>query len=211
MALEEIINSILTFDEAATARGVQTELDRGTDVMVILNDGLIAAMDEVGRRYAQAIFFVPEMMMSAQAMKEGFSVLRPHFGNTGSAPKGSIVIGTVKGDQHDIGKNLVATMLECAGFNVINLGTDVEPDKFVEAAHQNGAEVIALSALLTTTLSAMRETAAKIKSDKSAPKILVGGAPVSQAFADSIHADGFSPDAAGAVSVARQLITQPEK
>lgn len=208
MALEEIINSILTFDEAATARGVQKELDRGTDVMVILNDGLIAAMDEVGRRYAQAIFFVPEMMMSAQAMKEGFSVLRPHFANTGSAPKGSIVIGTVKGDQHDIGKNLVATMLECTGFKVINLGTDVAAGKFIEAAQKTGAEVIALSALLTTTLSAMRETVAKIKSDKNAPKILVGGAPVTQEFADSIHADGFSSDAAGAVTVARQLITR---
>lgn len=210
MALAEIINSILAFDEVATARGVQTELDRGTDAMVILNDGLVAAMDEVGRRYAQAIFFVPEMMMSAQAMKEGFSVLHPHFANTRLAPKGAIVIGTVKGDQHDIGKNLVATMLECAGFKVINLGKDVEARKFIEAAQQNGAEVIALSALLTTTLGSMRETVSKIKSGKNAPKILVGGAPVTQAFADSISADGFSPDAAGAVAVARRLIAQQE-
>ncbi len=210
MALEEIINSILAFDEVATARGVQTELNRGTDVMVILNDGLIAAMDEVGRRYAQAIFFVPEMMMSAQAMKEGFSVLHPHFANTSSAPKGAIVIGTVKGDQHDIGKNLVATMLECAGFKVINLGKDVEASKFIEAAEQNWAEIIALSALLTTTLGAMRETVSEIKSGKKAPKILVGGAPVTQAFADSIGADGFSPDAAGAVTVARRLIAQKD-
>jgi len=210
MALEEIINSILTFDEVATAQGVRTELDRGTDVMVILNDGLIAAMDEVGRRYAQAIFFVPEMMMSAQAMKEGFSILRPHFADTGSAPKGSIVIGTVRGDQHDIGKNLVAIMLECAGFKVINLGKDVEAGKFIETAQQNGAEIIALSALLTTTLGAMRETVSEIKSGKNAPKILVGGAPVTQAFADSISADGFSSDAAGAVSVARRLIAQQQ-
>lgn len=206
MALTEIVHSILAFDETATARCVQAELDRGTDVMVILNDGLIAAMDEVGRRYAQAIFFVPEMLMSAQAMKEGMSVLRPHFGNASLAPKGSIVIGTVQGDQHDIGKNLVAIMLECAGFNIINLGKDVEADKFIEAAQQNGAEVIALSALLTTTLGSMKAIVSKIKSEKNAPKTLVGGAPVTQAFADSIGADGFSPDATGAVAVARRLI-----
>ena len=206
MALTEIINSILAFDETATRQCVQTELDRGTDVMVILNDGLIAAMDEVGRRYAEAIFFVPEMMMSAQAMKEGLSVLRPHFGDTPFAPKGSIVIGTVKGDHHDIGKNLVAIMLECAGFSVINLGKDIEADKFIEAAQQNGAELIALSALLTTTLGSMRTTVSKIKTEKNAPKILVGGAPVTQAFADSIGADGFSTDATGAVAVARRLI-----
>jgi len=206
MALKEIVQSILAFDETATVRYVQAELDRGTDVMVILNDGLIAAMDEVGRRYAQAIFFVPEMLMSAQAMKEGMSVLRPHFGNASLAPKGSIVIGTVQGDQHDIGKNLVAIMLECAGFNIINLGKDVEADKFIEAAQQNGAEVIALSALLTTTLGSMKAIVSKIKSEKNAPKTLVGGAPVTQAFADSIGADGFSPDATGAVAVARRLI-----
>ncbi len=206
MALKEIVQSILAFDETATVRYVQAELDRGTDVMVILNDGLIAAMDEVGRRYAQAIFFVPEMLMSAQAMKEGMSVLRPHFGNASLAPKGSIVIGTVQGDQHDIGKNLVAIMLECAGFNIINLGKDVEADKFIEAAQQNGAEVIALSALLTTTLGSMNAIVSKIKSEKNAPKTLVGGAPVTQAFADSIGADGFSPDATGAVAVARRLI-----
>jgi 5-methyltetrahydrofolate--homocysteine methyltransferase len=208
MALTEIINSILEFDEKATISCVQAELDSGTDVMVILNDGLIAAMDEVGRRYAQAIFFVPEMMMSAQAMKEGLTVLRPHFGDTSPRPKGTIVIGTVKGDQHDIGKNLVAIMLECAGFKVINLGKDVQADKFIEAAQQNVADLIALSALLTATLSSMRTTVSKIKTEKNSPMILVGGAPVTQAFADSIGADGFSPDAVGAVAVARRLIAQ---
>lgn len=206
MVLNEIVDRILAFDETATAQCVQAELDRGTDVMVILNDGLIAAMDEVGRRYAQAIFFVPEMLMSAQAMKAGISVLRPHFGETRMAPKGSIVIGTVKGDQHDIGKNLVAIMLECAGFNVINLGKDVDADKFLAAALQNGADLIALSTLLTTTLSSLRATVSRIKTEKNAPMIIVGGAPVTQEFADSIGADGFSPDATGAVAVARRLI-----
>jgi len=206
MALTEIVNSILAFDETATVQHIQAELDRGTEVMVILNDGLIEAMDEVGKRYALGVFFVPEMLMSAQAMKEGLAALRPHFGDTSLAPKGSIVIGTVKGDQHDIGKNLVAMMLECAGFKVINLGVDVESDKFVEAAQQNDADLVALSALIMTTLGSMRTTVAKIKTEKNAPKILVGGAPVTQDFADSIGADGFSADAIGAVAVARRLI-----
>lgn len=206
MAVRDILNSILTFDDAGTARSVQTELDNGTDVMVILNDGLIAAMDEVGRQYAQGIFFVPEMLMAAQAMKKGLSVLRPHMENSGIAPRGSIVIGTVKGDEHDIGKNLVAMMLECAGFKVIDLGKDVEADKLVKTARKNGADLIALSALLTTTLASMEATIARIKSEDNAPKTLVGGAPVTQAFADRIGADGFSPDASGAVAVARRLI-----
>ena len=210
MALTEIIDSILAFDEKATGRCVQAELDRGTEVMVMLNEQLIAAMDLVGEQFECGAFFVPEMLMSAQAMKEGLSVLRPHFGDAGPGPKGSIVIGTVKGDQHDIGKNLVAIMLECAGFRVINLGKDVDAEKFIEAAQQNGADLIALSALLTTTLDPMRSTVSKIKTGKSAPKILVGGAPVTQAFADSIGADGFSPDATGAVAVARRLIAPRE-
>jgi 5-methyltetrahydrofolate--homocysteine methyltransferase len=206
MAIREIFNTILTFDDAGTVRWVQTELDHGTDVMVILNDGLIAAMDEVGRRYAQGVFFVPEMLMAARAMKRGMSVLRPYLKKTGVTPKGCIVIGTVKGDQHDIGKNLVAMMLECAGFKVIDLGTDVEADKFVKTARQNGADLIALSALLNTTMASMEAAVSRIKLEDNAPKTLVGGAPVSQAFAERIGADGFSPDAPGASAVARRLI-----
>jgi 5-methyltetrahydrofolate--homocysteine methyltransferase len=206
MAIKEIFNSILAFDDADTVRRVQAELDSGTDVMAILNDGLIACMDEVGRRYAEGIFFVPEMLMAAQAMKKGMSVLRPHLEHTGIALKGCIVIGTVKGDQHDIGKNLVAVMLECAGFKVIDLGRDVEADKFVKAAKQNRADLVALSALMTTTLASMKATVSRIKTENNAPKTVVGGAPVTQAFADRIGADGFSPDAVGAVAEARRLI-----
>jgi 5-methyltetrahydrofolate--homocysteine methyltransferase len=120
--------------------------------------------------------------------------------------KGCIVIGTVKGDQHDIGKNLVAVMLECAGFKVIDLGRDVEADKFVKAAKQNRADLVALSALMTTTLASMKATVSRIKTENNAPKTVVGGAPVTQAFADRIGADGFSPDAVGAVAEARRLI-----
>jgi 5-methyltetrahydrofolate--homocysteine methyltransferase len=206
MAIREIINSILSFDDAGTVRWVQTELERGKDLMVILNDGLIAAMDEVGRQYAQGIFFVPEMLMAAQAMKSGMSVLRPHLENAGITSRGCIVIGTVKGDQHDIGKNLVAMMLECAGFKVIDLGKDVDADRFVKTAQKNGADLIAMSALITSTLGSMAATISRIKSEDNAPKTLVGGAPVTQAFADRIGADGFSPDAPGAVAVARRLI-----
>ena len=206
MAIRDIFDCILMFDEAGTARAVEAELDRGTDIMVILNEGLIAAMDEVGKRYARGIFFVPEMLMSSQAMKEGMSALRPHMENSGIAPKGIIVIGTVKGDEHDIGKNLVAMMLEGAGFKVIDLGTDVEADKFVKAAQKNRADLIALSALLTTALPSMEAIIARIKKEDSAPKTLVGGAPVTQAFAHKFGADGYSPDASGAVAVARRLI-----
>jgi 5-methyltetrahydrofolate--homocysteine methyltransferase len=206
MAIKDIFNSILAFDDAKTAENVQAELDRGTDVMIILNEGLITSMDEVGRRYAEGIFFVPEMLMAAQAMKKGMAVLRPHLDRTGIAATGCIVIGTVKGDQHDIGKNLVAMMLEGAGFQVIDLGKDVEADKFVKAAKQNKAGLVALSALITTTLGSMKNTVARIKSENNAPKTLVGGAPVTQEFADQIGANGYSSDAVGAVAVARNLI-----
>ena len=204
--MKNIIGSILAFDEDGTVRGVQAELERGTDARIILNNGLIAAMDEAGKYYDRGIFFVPEMMMAAEAMKSGISILRPHLKNAGVTPAGCIVIGTVKGDQHDIGKNLVAMMLECAGFRVIDLGKDVDPDGFVVTARQNGAKLIALSALLTSTLSSMEATASRIKSGKTPLKILVGGAPVTKAFAGRIGADGYSPDATGAVVVARNLI-----
>jgi 5-methyltetrahydrofolate--homocysteine methyltransferase len=206
MAIKEILDRILAFDDDGTVRCVQAELNQGTDVMVILNDGLIASMDEVGRRYARGIFFVPEMLMAAQAMKRGMSVLRPCLEDTGITPRGCIVIGTVKGDQHDIGKNLVAMMLECAGFQVIDLGKDVDADKFVKASRQNRADLVALSALITTTLASMKAAVSRIKSQDSGLKTLVGGAPVTQAFADHIGADGYSPDAVGAVAVARRLI-----
>ena len=206
MAIKEIIRSVLSFDDSGTAKWVQAELDRGEDAMVILNEGLIAAMDEVGRQYAQGIFFVPEMLMAAAAMKSGVSVLRPHLQSAGAASGATVVIGTVRGDQHDIGKNLVAMMLECAGFSVIDLGKDVDADEFVKASRKNGADLIALSALISSTLSSMAAAVSRIKSADNYLKVLVGGAPVTQAFADRIGADGYSPDAVGAVAVARRLI-----
>jgi 5-methyltetrahydrofolate--homocysteine methyltransferase len=206
MAIRDIIDAIVTFDEARTVQRIQAELDQGVDLMVILNEGLIAAMDEVGRRYTQGVFFVPEMLMAAKAMKKGMYVLRPMLESTGADNKGCIVIGTVKGDQHDIGKNLVAMMLECAGFKVIDLGRDVDPETFVKTAKQSGADLIAMSALITSTLASMATTVSKIKLERHPPKTLVGGAPVTREFADRIGADGFSTDAVGAVAVARRLI-----
>jgi 5-methyltetrahydrofolate--homocysteine methyltransferase len=208
MAIKEIFDAVLALNEAQTADIVQAEVDRGTDITTILNEGLIAAMDEVGKRYSQGVFFVPEMLMAAQAMKRGVAVLRPHLTGAGARAKGTIVIGTVKGDQHDIGKNLVAMMLECAGFNVIDLGVDVASGKFLTAARKSNADIVAMSALLSTTMSAMEATIAKLRTDGSKFKTMAGGAPVTQAFADQIGADGYSPDAPGAVSVARRLIAQ---
>lgn len=195
-------------DEAQTADMVQAELDHGTDIMTILDEGLIAAMDEVGKRYSQGVFFVPEMLMAAEAMKRGVAVLRPHLAGTGARPKGIIVIGTVKGDEHDIGKNLVAMMLECAGFKVIDLGVDVDAGKFLTAARKNNADIVAMSALLTTTMSAMEAIISKLKIGGSNLKTMVGGAPVTQPFADKIGADGYSSDAPGAVTVARELVAK---
>jgi len=209
MPIQPIFDSILQFNDTGAARCVQAELEHGADPMTVLNQGLIAAMDEVGRRYAQGVFFVPEMLMAAQAMKSGMSVLRPYLENTGAAQGSGIVIGTVKGDQHDIGKNLVAMMLECSGFEVLDLGTDVEPEKFVKAARKRGAKLIALSALITTTLASMAATVSRIKSERNPPKTLVGGAPVTREFADRIGADGYSPDAVGAIDVVRHLLGNP--
>jgi 5-methyltetrahydrofolate--homocysteine methyltransferase len=211
MAITDIFDAILSFDEIRTVQCIQAELEQGADVMVILNEGLIAAMDEVGQRYAQGIFFVPEMLMAARAMKKGMSALRPRLESAGAADKGCIVIGTVKGDQHDIGKNLVAMMLEGAGFKVIDLGKDVDPEIFVKTAKQSRADLIAMSALITSTLASMATAVSKIKSAPNPPKTLVGGAPVTQEFANRIGADGFSPDAVGAVAVARRLIAMRQE
>jgi 5-methyltetrahydrofolate--homocysteine methyltransferase len=208
MAMEEIVDAVLAFNQAKTVRLVEVELDRDTAATTILKDGLIAAMDEVGRRYSEGLFFVPEMLMAAEAMKAGLGVLRPRLAAPEVTPGGTVVIGTVKGDQHDIGKNLVAMMLECAGFKVINLGVDVAPTRFLAMAKRHDARIIAMSALLTTALPAMEATVAGVKRDGGGFKTMVGGAPVTQAFADKIGADGYSPDAGGAVAIARNLASR---
>ncbi len=205
MAIEDIYRAVLEFEDEAAARLVQGEIDGGTDTRCILDDGLIAAMDEVGALFGEGALFVPEMLMAAQAMKAGLEVLRPHLAEADCQPAGVVVIGTVKNDLHDIGKNLVAMMLEGAAFKVVDLGVDVEAAAFVEAARDNQADVVAMSALLTTTVEGMRTTVAALRERDNRIRIMIGGAPVDQAFADDIGADGFAGDAPGAVALARRL------
>ena len=206
MAIQDIFNAVLAFDEATVKAKTQAELDAGTDINTILNDGLIGAMDDVGEKFSAGELFVPEMLMAAQAMKAGLEILKPRLAAGQSRSKGTVVIGTVKGDLHDIGKNLVAMMMEGAGFDVVDLGVDVDSEKFVKTAADKGADVIALSALLTTTMPSMETTIKAVKEAGMAVKTIIGGAPVTQAFADQIGADGYSADAPGAVKLVKQLV-----
>jgi len=206
MAIHDIFQAVMNFDEEKVKVLVQAEIDSRADVEAILNEGLIGAMDEVGKRFSSGELFVPEMLMAAQAMKAGLAILKPLLASGTAEAKGVIIIGTVKGDLHDIGKNLVSMMLEGAGFHVVDLGVDVDPGKFVQAAQQHKADVVALSALLTTTMPAMLATVNAVREAGLATKAIVGGAPVTQAFADQIGADGYSSDAPGAVELARRLV-----
>jgi methanogenic corrinoid protein MtbC1 len=205
MSVQDIFNAVLTFDIAAVKTKTQGEVDAGTDIQSILNDGLIGAMDDVGEKFSTGELFVPEMLMAAQAMKGGLEILKPLLATGQSSSKGTVVIGTVKGDLHDIGKNLVAMMMEGAGFEVVDLGVDVDSQAFVKAAADKGADVIALSALLTTTMPSMETTVKAVKEAGMSVKTIIGGAPVTQAFADQIGADGYSADAPGAVKLVKQL------
>ena len=206
MSLQEIFQAVLAFDEPGVKALTQKEIQAGTAIDAILNDGLIAAMDEVGRRFSAGELFVPEMLMAAQAMKGGLELLKPLLSGETSQSKGVVVIGTVKGDLHDIGKNLVAMMMEGAGFEVVDLGVDVDSETFVRTAAEKNAGVIALSALLTTTMPAMETTVKAVREAGIATRVIIGGAPVTRDFADRIGADGFSADAPGAVEAVRGMI-----
>ncbi len=170
--------------------------------------GLVAGMDVVGKKFKNNEYYVPEVLIAARAMKMAMAVLKPELVEAGVEPKGKVVIGTVKGDLHDIGKNLVAMMMEGAGFEVIDLGVDVTPEKFVGGAQENGADVICMSALLTTTMLNMKQTVTKAEEAgvKGKIKIMIGGAPVTQNYADEIGADGYSADAASAVDKLKKLL-----
>ncbi|MFW2365996.1 MAG: cobalamin B12-binding domain-containing protein [Desulforhopalus sp.] len=206
MSTKEICKAVLEYDMERTASLTGAEIEAGTDLEEILNNGLIAALDEVGKQFTAGQLFVPEMLLAARTMKAGLEVIRPHLASNNTAHKGTIVIGTVKGDLHDIGKNLVSMMMEGAGFKVIDVGVDVETEKFLEVCNENNAQVVALSALLTTTMPAMAATVKAFKEAGSPTKVIVGGAPVTQTFADEIGADGYSEDAPGAVERARAAI-----
>jgi 5-methyltetrahydrofolate--homocysteine methyltransferase len=202
---EELNQAIQKGNRNETKRLVQLLIDQQTNPREIL-DAMVGAMDEIGRKFQCNEVFVPEMLIAARAMKEGMALLEPVLVKAGIRPEVSAVIGTVQGDLHDIGKNLVAMMWKGANFNVIDLGTNVPAEKFVAAAKEHGAKVVGLSALLTTTMPAMRETVKAIRdAGLKDVKVVIGGAPITQQFANEIGADGFAPDAAGAVDVVRKL------
>ncbi|MBN1488915.1 MAG: corrinoid protein [Phycisphaerae bacterium] len=187
---------------------VQEAIDEGVPAATILNDGLVGGMSVVGERFRRNIIYVPEVLIAARAMQGAMQILEPVMADAGVERAGTVVLGTVKGDLHDIGKNLVGMMLQGGGFEVVDLGTDVPAEKFVEAVKAKKAKVIAMSALLTTTMPYMSKVVDAIKADGlSNVRTMIGGAPVTQRFADEIKADGYAPDAASAVEIAHRLVT----
>ena len=197
--LENIAKALIACDEAQTPKLVEQALAEGLEAKQILNEGLLTGMTEVGRLFRDGEYFVPEVLIAAEAMKAGTAILNPHLAAAGVKPEAKAVIGTVKGDLHDIGKNLVVTMFEGAGFGVIDLGVDVSPEKFIEAV-KDGAQIVAMSALLTTTMPNMGTTIQAIQDAglRNQIKVMVGGAPVTEAYAEEIGADGYSSDASSA-------------
>ncbi len=207
--LETIYKAVLEGNATAAREEVKSALAEGVAPETVLNQGLIAAMTEVGRLFEEGEYFVPEMLVSARAMQSGLVILKPQLVESGVPSAGCVVIGTVKGDLHDIGKNLVAMMLEGGGFTVVDLGTDVPPAKFVEAVRQHHPQVVGMSALLTTTMAGMEATIHALKEAgvRDQVKVVVGGAPVTDDFAKRIGAEGYSPDAGGAVRMVKSVLS----
>jgi corrinoid protein of di/trimethylamine methyltransferase len=204
----KLYNAIIDGD-AKTAEAVTREaLSSGADPMQLVSIYMIPAMDEVGNRFECEEYFVPELLLSGRAMKSALELVRPLLAERGAEPAGRVVIGTVKGDLHDIGKNLVASMLEGAGFDVTDLGADVSPERFIAAVREHSANLVCLSALLTVTMPAMKTTVAALEEAgvRSQVKVMVGGAPVTQGYADLIGADAYGASAAAAVAIARNLV-----
>ena len=206
--LEKIKDALMKGDRDEVAKFTKLALDEGLEVKNILNDGLIAGMEIIGNRFKCNEIFIPEVLISAKAMQAGMAILGPHFTKCGIKPVGRVAIGTVKGDLHDIGKNIVSMMLKGACFDINDLGIDVSPEKFVDAVKKDGVEVIAMSSLLTTSMGSMRDTIKSLKDSglRDKVKIMVGGAPITQDFANSIGADAYARDAASAVDKARELL-----
>jgi 5-methyltetrahydrofolate--homocysteine methyltransferase len=203
------LNEAVISGDAKTAREVTEQALRdGTDPLRLVHDHMVPAMDEVGRRFDCNEYFVPELLLSARAMKAALELVRPLLAARGAEPAGRVVIGTVKGDLHDIGKNLVAAMLEGGGFEVIDLGVNVPPEKFIQSIKDKNANVVAMSALLTTTMPAMKSTIEALKEAglREKVKVLIGGAPITQKYADEIGADGYSENAPGAVGLVKKAL-----
>jgi 5-methyltetrahydrofolate--homocysteine methyltransferase len=206
--MQELYTSILNGENKVVPVKVQAALDAGVDASKILNEGMIAAMAEVGQLFEEGEYYVPEMLISARSMQAGLAVLKPHLMQANVKSAGKVVAGTVKGDLHDIGKNLVCMMLEGAGFEIQDLGTDVLPEKFVAAVQEGEVDIVALSALLTTTMPNMKITIEALREAglRERVKVIIGGAPVTDSYAQQIGADGYSPDASRAVALAKSLL-----
>jgi len=206
--LEELKKAVLEGEDEKAAELTQKALEAGIEPGRILNEALVPAMEIVGKEYEDGKRYVPEMLISAEAMKAAMAVLRPKLVESGVKLKGKVVIGTVEGDLHDIGKNLVAMMLEGAGFEVIDLGVEVTAERFVQAVKEHKPDVLGMSALLTTTMIHMPEVIEALKAAglRERVKVIVGGAPVTREYAEKIGADGYAPDAASAVELVKQLL-----
>jgi corrinoid protein of di/trimethylamine methyltransferase len=205
--LKKLYDAVLQGDARTAVAVTKEAIEEDLDPIELISGTMVPAMDEVGQLYEQEEYFVPELLLSARAMKGSLELLRPLLAERGAKPTGTVAIGTVKGDLHDIGKNLVASLLEGGGFEVIDLGADVPPEKFVEAIREKGAQIVCLSALLTVTMPSMKSTIEALKQAgvREQVKVLVGGAPVTKQYADEIGADGYGESASTAVSLARRL------
>jgi 5-methyltetrahydrofolate--homocysteine methyltransferase len=207
--LKQLYESVVSGDAKATQAITKQALADGVDPLKLVNDYMVPAMDEVGRRFEANEYFVPELLISARAMKSALELIRPLLTARGDQPLGRVAIGTVKGDLHDIGKNLVGSLLEGGGFEVIDLGVNVTPEKFIATINEKKANIIAMSALLTTTMPSMKTTIDALKQAgvRDKVKVLIGGAPITQKYADEIGADGYSENAVGAVALAKKAVT----
>lgn len=205
---QKLIDAVIKSDMETARSETQRLIDEEVSVQKILDEGLIAPMDEVGMRFSKGRMFVPQMLRSAKTMQECMNLIKPLFTEGTVSTKGRIVIGTVKGDLHDIGKNLVVMMMEGAGFTVTDLGVDVLPEVFVQKAKEENADIVAMSALLSTTMPGMQETVEALRKAglRNTVKVMIGGAPVSENFARQIEADSYAPDAGSAVIAAKKLL-----
>ena len=206
--LQQIADNLIQGNAPKVKELVQRAVDEGENPQKILNEALLAGMSVVGDKFKKNEFYIPEVLIAARAMKQGMQILKPLLAKENVKGVGTVVVGTVRGDLHDIGKNLVGMMLEGAGFEVIDAGIDVAPDLFIKTAQEKNASLIGLSALLTTTMPAMKEVVASLNNSslKGKIKVMVGGAPVTKDYADEIGADGYAPDAASAADLAKKLL-----
>lgn len=207
--LQKLFDAIVSGDANASRSITGQALAEAIDPLELVNRYLVPAMDEVGRRFQCNDYFVPELLIAARAMKAALELIRPQLAARGDKPIGCVAIGTVKGDLHDIGKNLVASLLEGGGFEVIDLGVNVAPEKFIETIRAKNATIVAMSALLTTTMPAMKTTIQALRDAgvRDRVKVLIGGAPITQKYAEEIGADGYSENAVGAVALAKRAVT----